>query len=177
MADRTPPTATSSSELLAVRGGLSQPAGEHHVALGGHPLHLVEEDVAVGGVRSAMNVENQWVLLPGREAYRLQDPRLDLLAVEARVPEVLGRDELALREERVVDVGELGEMLGLRVERVYVGEVSRVADRQGKVAAVGRGGVAEDGVVSGGQRLSRPGLCVVPDEIRAAVLGRGDDHR
>src|SRR2546430_1831825 len=46
-----------------------------------------------------------------------------------------------------------------------------------EAAAVGRGGIGEDGVIPGGDRLSRAALRVEPHEVRAAVLGRGDDHR
>src|SRR5256886_12680877 len=37
--------------------------------------------------------------------------------------------------------------------------------------------LGEDGVIPGGDRLSRAALRVEPHEVRAAVLGRGDDHR
>src|SRR2546422_5218391 len=51
----------------------------------------------------------------------------------------------------------------------------RIAHRQDEPAAVGRGGVGEDGMIPGGQRLSRSGLRVEPHEVRAAVL-RSEEH-
>src|SRR6266851_2277669 len=103
---------------------------EHDVALRGHPLELMEEDVAVRRVGAAMDVEDQRILLARRKTDRLQDTRLDSLAIEAGIPEVLGLRELELGEERVVHVGERHETLGRGVEGVQIGQVRRVADRE-----------------------------------------------
>ena len=49
------------AEVLAVGRAAARVRVEHHVALGRHPLHLVEERVAVGGVRPAVDVQDQRV--------------------------------------------------------------------------------------------------------------------
>jgi hypothetical protein len=59
----------------------------------------VEEREAVGGVRPAVDVQDERVLLRGVEARRLLDEGVDLLAVEAGVPELLGSGEEELREQ------------------------------------------------------------------------------
>ena len=70
---------------------------EHDVALRGHPLELVRVDVAVRRVRAAVDVEDQRILLRRVEVRRLQDPGLNLLAVEALVPDLF---RLALSDVR-----------------------------------------------------------------------------
>ena len=54
------------AEVLAVVRAAARVRVEHDVALGGHPLELVREGVAVGGVRAAVDLEDQRVLLRRR---------------------------------------------------------------------------------------------------------------
>ena len=76
-----------------------------------------------------MDLEYEGVL-PGRiEIRRLQDPGVDLLPVEARVPELLRLREAQLREERVIDPGQPSQLLRRGLEEVDISHVRVVADR------------------------------------------------
>ena len=58
-------------------------------------------------MRAAVDLENQRILLRRVEVRRLQDPALDVLAVEALVPDLFGLALLDVFEEIVVDVSDL----------------------------------------------------------------------
>ena len=94
------------AELLAVAGAAARVGIEHHVALGRHPLELVHEEVAVGRVRAAVDVEDHRVLPARLVVGRLLDPGLDLLPVEAVVEQLLGLGQAQLREELLVGLVE-----------------------------------------------------------------------
>src|SRR5262249_52909936 len=76
------------AEVLTVRGTATRIGVKDHVALCGHPLKFVIEDPSVGGVRTTVDVEDQRILLRRVEVRRLLNPRMDFLAVEARVPDL-----------------------------------------------------------------------------------------
>src|ERR1051326_5608177 len=73
-------------KLLPVAGAAARVRIKHDVTLRRHPLKLVIEDVAVRGVWSAMNVENQRILLVRIEVGWLLYPRLNLAPIKPRVP-------------------------------------------------------------------------------------------
>src|SRR5262249_23051086 len=77
------------SEVLTVSSTPTRVRIEHHVAFGGHPLKLVIKNESIGGVRAAMNIENQRVLLVRVKVGRLLHPGLNFFSVEARVPDFL----------------------------------------------------------------------------------------
>ena len=62
-------------------------------------MELVEERVAVGGVRAAVDVQDQRILLAGPESRRLLDPGVDLVPVEAGVLQLLGWRDLDFGEK------------------------------------------------------------------------------
>ena len=64
------------------------------------------KDVAVGGVWPAVDVEDQWILLCRNKIGRLLDPCLDLLPVEARVPDFFRLGQVQTREQLLIDVRE-----------------------------------------------------------------------
>src|SRR2546427_11494479 len=78
---------------------------EDDVALRGHPHELVRVGAPVGRVRPAVNFENHRVLAARVEAGRLEDPSLNLLAVEAGVPNLLRLALCDVLEQIVVDMG------------------------------------------------------------------------
>jgi hypothetical protein len=65
------------AELLAVAGRPARVDVEDDVTFGGHPLKFMIEDPSVGSVRTAMDVENERVLLLRIEVGRLLDPALN----------------------------------------------------------------------------------------------------
>ena len=87
------------AEVLAVVRAAARVRVEHDVALRGHPLELVREGVAVGGVRPPWISRISGYFFDGVEGRRLEDPALDLLAVEARVPDLLRLVHRQLAEE------------------------------------------------------------------------------
>ena len=95
------------AEILAVSRAAARVGIEDDVTFGRHPLKFMVEDVAVGGVRAAVNVQDERIFLAWIEVRRLLHPGLNLLAVEARVPDLFRLGEIELREELVVDVREL----------------------------------------------------------------------
>ena len=105
------------AEVLAVVRAAARVRVEDDVAFGGHPLELVREGVAVGRVRAAVDLEDQRVLLRRVERRRLEDPALDLLAVEARVPHLLRLVHRELTEEAVVERRQLLRRRGGRACR------------------------------------------------------------
>src|SRR5262249_51908014 len=94
------------AKILSVASRAARVRIEHDVSLGGHPMKLVIEDPSVGGVRSAVNVENQRILLLGIEVGRFLYPGLDLLAVETGVVNFLGSGDVQLRPQVVIRVGQ-----------------------------------------------------------------------
>ena len=67
-------------------------------------------DVAVGRVRSAVDFEDQRVLLPGIEVRRFENPALNVSAVEALVPDLLRFALLDAAEQLLVHVGDLSRL-------------------------------------------------------------------
>jgi hypothetical protein len=66
----------------------------------------VVEGVAVGGMRAAVNVQDERIFLAGLKIGRALHPGLYAPAVEALVPDGLGRGEIELGEQIVVHVRE-----------------------------------------------------------------------
>ena len=64
------------------------------------------EHPAIGGMRTAVNVENERILLLWVEVGRLLDPALNPLAVEARVTDFLRFRQIELRPQLPIEVGE-----------------------------------------------------------------------
>src|SRR5439155_22698740 len=95
------------AELLAISSAATRIWIEHDVTLGGHPLKFMIEDVAVRSMRSAVNIENKWVLLLGIKVGRLLNPCLNFLTVKARVPNLFRRGEIQLGKQLVIDVRQL----------------------------------------------------------------------
>ena len=62
------------AEVLAVQRAAARVREQHDVALRRHPLELVRVDIAVGRVRTAVNLENQRVLLRASKSggFRIQ---------------------------------------------------------------------------------------------------------
>jgi len=114
--------------------------------------------------------------LPGVKP-TVHDPRLDLLPSKLAYQKVLRRHELRFASSESFTWVSWVSRFRLRIERVRVGEVRRVAHREDEAAAVGRGGIGEDGVIPGGDRLRAPLCASNRTRFEAAVLGRGDDHR
>ena len=66
---------------FAVTGGAARIHVQHDVALRRHPLLLEIKPIAVGGERTAVDLENQRILLTGRVARRGDHPRLNRQAI------------------------------------------------------------------------------------------------
>jgi hypothetical protein len=64
----------------------------------------MNENVAVGHVRAAVNVQNQWILLVRVETRRLLQPRLDAFAIETVVPNLFWLGEIQFREQIVIHI-------------------------------------------------------------------------
>jgi len=67
----------------------------------------VRVGVAVGGVRAAVDLEDQRVLLRGVEVRRFENPALDVLPVDALVVDLFWLALLDPVEQLVVDVRDL----------------------------------------------------------------------
>ena len=92
------------AEILSVTGGASRIGVKNYIALGGHPLKLVVKDPAVRSVGTSVNIEDQRILLMGIEVRRLLDPALDALAIEAGVIDLLGRSQIELRRQLLIEI-------------------------------------------------------------------------
>jgi hypothetical protein len=87
-------------ELGAVARAAARVGVQHHVALRGVELDLRREVRAVGGEGAAVDLEQQRVALGQIEVGRVDDPALDVAAVEARREgDLLDAAELALGEQ------------------------------------------------------------------------------
>src|SRR5262249_38054649 len=95
------------SELLAVAGTATRIRIEHDVSFRRHPLEFVLEDVAVGRMRSAVNIENQRILLRRIVSRLFLDPALNAFDIKAFVPDFLRLGEIELAKEPVVRMREL----------------------------------------------------------------------
>src|SRR5882762_5109825 len=94
------------AEILPVAGRAARVNVKHDVALGRHPLKFVIEDPAIGGMWSAVDVEDQWIFFLGIEVGRLLNPSLNGDAVETLVVNFFRSSEVELRPERFVRVGD-----------------------------------------------------------------------
>src|SRR6185369_2851623 len=103
-------------KLLPVARAAARVRINHDVTLRRHPLKLMIEDETVSRVRSAVNVQNQRVLLARIEVGWLLYPRLNLLTVKARVPDFFRFGEIEFRDELVVNVCELSRLAACFVE-------------------------------------------------------------
>ena len=160
------------AELLPVGRAPARVRIEHDVAPGRHPLELVVEGRAVGGVRSAVDVEDQRIALAGVEVRRLEDPGLHALAVEARIDDLLRRADLELGEEGLVDAGQAARRgRGRGVENEQVADFGRGGDHEGEPAAVRSRIVGDDLLVAGRERVDLPGGGVDALQVRAPVIG------
>ncbi len=65
------------AKILTVAGRTARVEVEDDVTFGGHPLKFMIEHPAVGSVRAAVDVENEWVLLLRIEVGRFLDPALN----------------------------------------------------------------------------------------------------
>ncbi len=164
------------AELLPVGRAAPGVGIQDDVAPGGHRLELVEEVVAVGGVRPAMNVEDQRIFFAGIEVRRLLHPGLDLPAVEAGIPDFLRLAEIEPGEELVVDVGQPGQ-LAVATDEIEIADAGRRGDQDHDARAVGCGGPCRHLLVAGGDRLRAPGLDVEAPQVGCALIGDGGDHR
>ena len=63
--------------------------------------------IAVGRVRSAVNIQNERIFLCGIEIRRLLHPGLDFLAVETLIRNLFRLGQVELREKFVVEVRKL----------------------------------------------------------------------
>ena len=86
------------AEILAVAGAAARIRIEHDIAFRRHPLKFVIEDITVGRVRPAVDVQNQRIFFCRIEIGRLLHPGLNLLAVKARVPDLFGFRKIKLRK-------------------------------------------------------------------------------
>src|SRR5262249_26361649 len=84
------------AKVLTVAGAAARVRIEHDVTLRRHPLKLVIEDESVSRVWSTVDVENQRVLLVRIEIGWLLHPRLNLLSIEAGVPNFFGLRKIQL---------------------------------------------------------------------------------
>src|SRR6185369_3675459 len=103
-------------KLLPVARAAARVRIKHDATLRRHPLKLMIEDEPVSRVRSAVNVQNQRILLVRIEVRWLLHPRLNLLTVKARVPDFFRFGEIEFRDELVVNVCELSRLAACFVE-------------------------------------------------------------
>jgi hypothetical protein len=115
------------AEVLPVVGAAARVGEEHDVSLRRHPLEFVSERVAVRGMRSAVDLKNHRVLARRVEARRFEDPALNLLAVEARVPDLLG---LAHARRSALQVGDVEVRLAVGALRVPASEPTNATRRR-----------------------------------------------
>jgi hypothetical protein len=77
------------AKVLAIAGRTARVNVQDDVSLGGHPLKFMIKDPAVGGMRAAVNVQNERIRPVWVEVGRLLDPALNVLAIEAGVVDFL----------------------------------------------------------------------------------------
>src|SRR2546428_3438975 len=90
-------------EALAVVMAPARVGEEHRVATAREDVKLMEEGVAVRGMRAAVNLEHERPPFRRVEAARPEHPALDLPAVRARELDALGRGDETGREKVVVE--------------------------------------------------------------------------
>ncbi len=164
------------AELLPVGRAAARVRVQHDVATGGHHLELVEEIPAVGGVRPAVNVEDERIFLRGVEIGGLQPPRLDFAAVEAGVLDRLGLAERQRREQLLVDVGQPGE-LAVPIDQEEIAETRRRRDQRHDPRAVRCCAPGRHLVISGRDHRGAAGPEIEPAQVAGPLVGdRGDDR-
>src|SRR2546423_1129847 len=84
------------AELLAVACAAPGIGIEHDITLGRHPLEFMIEDISVCGMRSAVNIEDQWIFLRWIEIRRLLNPGFNPFSIEAVVPDLFRRSDIEL---------------------------------------------------------------------------------
>src|SRR5579863_7567584 len=93
-----PRAAHRQREVVSIADAATRVGVEHDVAVGGQHVHFVNETIAILCVRSAVNLDDQWVLARRIEVGRLDYPPIHGPAVSAGVGDVFGRGELQLVE-------------------------------------------------------------------------------
>ena len=122
-------------ESLAVARAPARIRIEHDVTLRGHPLELVLEDVAVGGVRAAVDVEDERIFFRRVEIGRLLHPRLDAFPIEALVPDLFRLGQVELLEELLVYPRELARLGARFLEQKEIVDLRGRGDETDEAAA------------------------------------------
>src|SRR4029077_11227452 len=91
-------------KFLAVTRAAARIRVEHHVTLRRHPLKFMNENVAVGNVRPAMNVQNQRIFFMRIEIWRLLQPCLYAFAVKTLLPNLFRLGEIQFREQLIIHI-------------------------------------------------------------------------
>src|SRR6516164_7964601 len=95
------------AKILAVGCASSGIWKEDDVAFRRHPLEFMEEQAAVGDVRTSVNVENERILLRRAEVRRFLHPGLNRFAVETFVGNLLRLGQSQFGKKLFVNVSEL----------------------------------------------------------------------
>src|SRR5689334_15544599 len=95
------------TEILAVTRASTWIWKQDYVSLGCHPLELVKENVPVGGVRPAMDIQNERIFFTGAKVCRLLQPRFNHLSVETLVMNLLWLGKVQFRKQPIVEMGQL----------------------------------------------------------------------
>src|SRR5207253_954355 len=77
---------------------------KHDITLRRHPLKFMIEHPSVSRVRPAVYVEDERILFMSIKIGWLLNPRVNFLAVKARVPQFFRLTEIQFRKQIVVDV-------------------------------------------------------------------------
>jgi hypothetical protein len=121
-----------------------------------------------------VDVQDQRIALLGVEAGRLEDPGLDGLPVEARVHDLLRRADQHFGEEGFVDARQAARRAHAGAENEEVPDLGRGRKDESDAATVGRGGIGDDFLVPGGERVHLAGGDVDALQVRAPVIRRAD---
>src|SRR2546423_15566172 len=93
-------------EILTVGSAAARIYVDDNVTLGCHPIELVGEGVPVCSVRSAVDLQNHRILSRCAEGRRLQNPPLNVFAVEAVVGDFFGGRDVEGAEQGIVDASD-----------------------------------------------------------------------
>src|SRR6266849_3568090 len=126
----------------AVAGGAAGIGVEQYVTLGGVVLPAEIEPHAVHPVGPPVDAEHEWILSLGIEAWRLDDPALDVQTVCRAIPDLFDFAKFYVLQHAVVNKGKLLRLRLAEVEGNHIGGLVIAGER-----AYGLAGRADAGHV------------------------------
>src|SRR5438067_11782000 len=96
------------------------------------------EHPSVSRVRTAVDVEYEWIFFISIEVGWLLHPSLNFLAVKARIPDLFRLTEIQFRKHLVVDVRKLFPGSSGLIKPIKIANFCRSGNHQRKLCRIGR---------------------------------------